>query len=868
MTDFDRNKLGPSKEWRLSKVKWFGGYNGQRDKENCFGFIIGLAGNDVYVHKNELINVTSLNEDQTVLYTLSKDVDGKSCAKYVYAFKQNDREVALVSIKYLIEADELSSQGNLVVENYLADVHSGVYGESVAEYFKSLIDEYVQAMGIFNAIESGIPLKFVSSDVCCEQLRDVGVVGAMEKGFSVSDIPKTLIENYIRDVGIFAALDSGVTPSQISARLFFELIEPRDVIDAVNHGFQLSIFPRRVIDSCVTEIGITKAIQIGIPIRYISNAVINEQILLIGVPEAIKNCIPIEKIPTIAIEQYINDAGLVNAVKLGIPLERVPDGVLIAQLARVGAFEAMSCGIPVGIIPLDLIEDSVREYGFAKILAHMSPLSFSVDFIDEHIESFKDWMSGITSGSIKLNSYVKPVISRKPTEWDDVLDFIGGDYDVSIKNETDDIELAEVEDPIAVIVDYISFSAALYLSFNGAIDVDKVHSRRCSELESFVKSQCKGENTIAIKSFVWNACSNVFPTVNGFRNHPVVRDLFIKAKIKEKFFMKNFRPITSDFFESNMAKDPEVFVLAKTLPLLYAKLPIEYIAETIFNDIWLALQNKLFDINNPCLLSLFPSCETMACYYHHNKSDIKLSCESFYWKTETEQEVIDGYHEYYHDKPGYLGLGASYTNIISRAGYNPDIFLCRSKRCFNPQFYANNERHFLDYSFYDWLAHYGYIYSSGDKPLKNDFPVRLAGYLNRVREIFSRLHCRKCGVLMIANRNYAKTEVLVYDVKSSRFVKKQTHAAYRSTVFHCNNHGCIEYGNECYINHCLNYKCYNIIDSRDLTERCSEGRYICTCGACCAEHAKKYGNVNNGEDPHGKYKKIYQNEWFSPGRLK
>lgn len=95
------------------------------------------------------------------------------------------------------------------------------------------------------------------------------------------------------------------------------------------------------------------------------------------------------------------------------------------------------------------------------------------------------------------------------------------------------------------------------------------------------------------------------------------------------------------------------------------------------------------------------------------------------------------------------------------------------------------------------------------------------------------------------------------------FVKKPFHAAYRLTVFKCASHSCEQFGIGHYINHCIGYKCSEIIDARDLHEKCAEGRFICaSCGSCCTTHQEKFGNINKGETEQVKYDRLYQDSPF------
>lgn len=57
-------------------VKWFGGYNAQRGKENDYGFIHSISHNiDIYVHKSEIQeeNTTAFTEGKVVVYGIQQD---------------------------------------------------------------------------------------------------------------------------------------------------------------------------------------------------------------------------------------------------------------------------------------------------------------------------------------------------------------------------------------------------------------------------------------------------------------------------------------------------------------------------------------------------------------------------------------------------------------------------------------------------------------------------------------------------------------------------------------------------------------------------------------------------------------------------
>jgi len=57
----------------IGTVKWFGGYNRKIGKENNYGFIKLLNDKNLYVHKNNLNNCSSLVEKDLVSFSIVKN---------------------------------------------------------------------------------------------------------------------------------------------------------------------------------------------------------------------------------------------------------------------------------------------------------------------------------------------------------------------------------------------------------------------------------------------------------------------------------------------------------------------------------------------------------------------------------------------------------------------------------------------------------------------------------------------------------------------------------------------------------------------------------------------------------------------------
>lgn len=290
---------------------------------------------------------------------------------------------------------------------------------------------------------------------------------------------------------------------------------------------------------------------------------------------------------------------------------------------------------------------------------------------------------------------------------------------------------------------------------------------------------------------------------NWLCGNPMLQELLDRHHFKKSLAARGTEFLAIYERTPALAGDLEYFILYEMFSLIAANNLREVVYSVFLQRLWGALANKQVDLlaQQDALQSLFPPCEIMG---------PKLSCEAFFWKQDDNKE---------------------------------DIFLCRSKRCYKPQILPQPNRKVTEYTLYDWLNLWDITYENASKPRSRDFPIRIAGYFNRLREIYKRLHCRACAKLMVPHMDYARTS---YKSLHNGVVQvQQLAAAYRLTVFHCNDRNCKEHGNNYYINHCIGLKCHEIIDSRDLKHKCSAGRYICnSCGSCCQEHAPQAQRIN------------------------
>jgi cold shock CspA family protein len=279
----------------------------------------------------------------------------------------------------------------------------------------------------------------------------------------------------------------------------------------------------------------------------------------------------------------------------------------------------------------------------------------------------------------------------------------------------------------------------------------------------------------------------------GVMHDPIFGNLFILSQFKKYLYDKDTKFLSlyesSDYLKSRF----DVFVLKEIFSLFLAGNLVDQVYDLFLNRLWEGITsgqlNPIDQLDQ--ILKIFPSCGS----YNHN-----LSCEAVYWKKQEK-------------------------------------YLCRGKICHSPKVKGIGGTDYLAFTIYDWFAHYGINYLDDGAPSRRDFPIKIAGYINRLREIFDAIHCRNCQSLMLPNMSYARVEHMVYE--KGQLVKKDMAPAYRLTVFKCPTYQCFEAQNEYYINHC--YGCNGLIDSRDCKTKCDTGFYICrSCASCCGQHAKTH----------------------------
>lgn len=167
----------------------------------------------------------------------------------------------------------------------------------------------------------------------------------------------------------------------------------------------------------------------------------------------------------------------------------------------------------------------------------------------------------------------------------------------------------------------------------------------------------------------------------------------------------------------------------------------------------------------------------------------------------------------------YFCDGRKTKKVDSRT--NEEFFWCTNRYCFKPNQYDHTTFEWRYYTLRDFIKILNI-------ELNDDWYYRFVGILNRTNFFLYHLRCNECN-------HYLR------DVATSNF------AFYRVTRFHCINENCSEYKKVIYLNHCLNWACHNIIDSRNSIQ-CSNGWYVCNdCGICCI-HEKNIDLLEKYQD--------------------
>lgn len=194
-------------------------------------------------------------------------------------------------------------------------------------------------------------------------------------------------------------------------------------------------------------------------------------------------------------------------------------------------------------------------------------------------------------------------------------------------------------------------------------------------------------------------------------------------------------------------------------------------------------------------------------HYTFNKESKTVEIEgetySFKWVKRENNFIIKLY-----DKPmGITFCDAVKSEIDEFLGKR--FYWCCNSKCFSP---CQGDHIHLEWSKYS-LRDFIKILKL---PFAEDEYYRFVSMINRSNRLLKKLKCNECNQLL-------------RDTKTSQF------SFYRVTTFHCTNSECSKHHEVVYLNHCLNWKCLNVVDSR-ISHTCSNGWYLCdSCGNCCSQ---------------------------------
>jgi cold shock CspA family protein len=398
----------------------------------------------------------------------------------------------------------------------------------------------------------------------------------------------------------------------------------------------------------------------------------------------------------------------------------------------------------------------------------------------------RDWPTNLDF--LAENGFISPLTDIK---WEWLPTQYLSQHAKEIVDHLASIERAEAARLVEDTVESLPGDLQLYLLLAGYIESDIAVKTAAKKIELYAKRvYSEGRKQ---PDYLTQYIKDQKIHGNRIMKNPIAGPVFRYYQFKKYLFEKDFSFISLYEGSEDLQSRTDAFILKELFSLILADNTLDTVYTLFMSRLWEAISAGKIDPRTQTaeILELFPSC---------NSISEKLSCEAIYWKQQNK-------------------------------------YLCRGRECRSTKVIGRTDRSYCDFTIYDWLTHYGINYKVDKQPEQHDFPIKLAAYLNRLREIFEALHCRHCSSLMLPDMKYARVEYT--EIENGLPVKKDMAPAYRLTVFKCPNHKCPEYQRGHYISHCMGYDCYDIIDSRESSMKCDSGRYICrNCASCCGEHAK------------------------------
>lgn len=212
-------------------------------------------------------------------------------------------------------------------------------------------------------------------------------------------------------------------------------------------------------------------------------------------------------------------------------------------------------------------------------------------------------------------------------------------------------------------------------------------------------------------------------------------------------------------------------------------------------------------------------------YYSFDKESNSLVVDGTTYRFRWSKKEHNTFSKKY-DRPA----GVTFCDAV-KSEYEENLkrhfYWCCNGKCYAP---CQNDHIHLEWNNYSLRDFIKIL----DLPFEIDKYYRFVSVVNRANRLLKKLKCTGC-------------EKLLRDVRTSEF------AFYRVTTFHCTNPACEQHQEIIYLNHCLNWRCLNVVDSR-ISSKCPNDWYICdSCSNCCSQEKiqRRYENliINNAFNP-------------------
>ena len=820
----------------IGYIKWFGGYDNLRQRENNFGFITCISGNDLYVHKSE-IGFSPINKNDIVLFENGFRYS-RECAINVIKLNVGNVTQLLSAVDIVINRIEFANNSDFkLIErklwNALYYLNNLLILDSI-DFIRILQNLFTKVeYNQFTLIDSFISNKGEVDN----NIFDYLLFNLSRGKFIIDLLNSSNIDIYLNNELIYdwfahhLSFELANIRINIIAKLIdYKLVKyDKLVYDSRFYDFALINKPKydeffKIVQSYLYTTSSEIEIILGI-IKKCSNyyGVFYELIInLLNNCDDLDNNTLINRINILKYGTLLKDFLYHENIDIYLKKDVVRDWIkqYLPNDFNDYKIDVIAKLVNYGIIKYDSLLFESRYYDY--IIINSPKYDDYFEIVRTFLNNYPAEKHIIFQIIKKCNNYYeifsKIFIDKSLYELlndklnlEDIPDVLWKSKHQEIFEYILSCESKRREEFVINNADKLHADILTECAFHKLLNDEQLKSHVSTIYECIKRNIISREKTSLTKTldfieFLERANQN--EVLREYNNYVHIKNILDPLFFKRLLYLKS-PLITRMFKESNNLKSIEFFILEKIFSLFLAGNDLDIVYNVFLSELWKALKSNILSLKNEEINKLFPSCYSMRA----------LSCEAVYWKKVNK-------------------------------------FLCRGKICIDPVVMPDTTQHYLNYTIYDWFSHYGIKYLEEEKPSKRDFPIKLAGYFNRLREIYDRLECRNCGSLMIPNLKYSRVEYWDYDTEQKVVIKIDMAAQYRVAVFRCDNEKCIEYKKDHYINHCIGFNCHKIIDSRDLGQRCSNGLYICNeCCSCCENHKNTNGFCPKCGEPVTLYEK-------------